>query len=479
MKLQANTVAAPAPRWWETVLWVIAAVGAFHLAYWTPALAPMAVVYVYALLRLADHPNGRLAFYPGMAVGFLTAMPHLFFFTVIFKTAAVTLWLIPGLWIGLFVLLVRQMKQVWGARAGLLLAPVLWTGLEYFRSELYPLRFSWVNIGYAFAEGPWPAEWLRLGMYGIGFAAALLAVALAFPVSRQKRFFGIVAMAALAMLATWLEQGPEATGRSLKVVGLQLEAPAEFELLEKLEKLAAAHPDADLVVLSEYTFFGPIPESVRDWCRKHRRHLVVGGEEPVDEKRYYNTAFVIGPDGRTVFQQAKSVPIQFFKDGLPATEQKLWDSPWGRIGFCICYDLSYTRVTDELVRQGAQLLVVPTLDATEWGGYEHRLHGRVAPVRAAEYGIPIVRIASSGISQLVDADGRVAAAASFPGQGELLVGQVTLAEHRPLPIDRILAPLSVLVTVLALAATAMLALAAWRKHLPANPAPARSLAATL
>ncbi len=463
MNLQSNTVLAPAPRWWETAFWTITAVTAFHLAYLTPVLAPAVVVYVYALLRLADHPNGRLAFYPGMAVGFLTAAYQLFFFAGIFKTAAVVLWLIPGLWIALFVILVRQMKQVWGTKPGLLLAPVLWTGLEYFRSELYPLRFSWVNIGYAFAEGPWPAEWLRLGMYGLGFIVVALAVVLAFPVSRQRRLAGLGGLAGVVLLATWLAPVPAATGRSLKVVGLQLEAPAEFELLAKLDGLVAAHPDADLVVLSEYTFFGPVPDKVHDWCRQHRKYLVVGGEDPIDEKRFYNTAFVIGPDGQTVFRQVKSVPIQFFKDGLPAPEQKLWNSPWGKIGIGICYDLSYTRITDGLVRQGAQLLLAPTMDVTEWGEREHRLHGRVAPVRAAEYGIPIVRVCSSGISQMVDANGRIAATASFPGQGDVLAAQITPTEARR-PLDRILAPLAVLLTGLALASTALPALMVWRRR---------------
>ncbi len=46
-----------------------------------------------------------------------------------------------------------------------------------------------------------------------------------------------------------------------------------------------------------------------------------------------------------VFKQAKSVPIEFFQDGRPAAEQRLWHSPWGNLGICICYDLSYSRVT--------------------------------------------------------------------------------------------------------------------------------------
>ena len=83
---------------------------------------------------------------------------------------------------------------------------------------------------------------------------------------------------------------------------------------------------------------------------------------------FYDTAFVVGTNGEVVFKQVKSVPIQFFKDGLPAKEQTVWNSPWGKIGFCVCYDLSYTRVTDELVRQGAQLLIVPTMDVENGAG---------------------------------------------------------------------------------------------------------------
>ena len=156
---------------------------------------------------------------------------------------------------------------------------------------------------------------------------------------------------------------------------------------------------------------------------------------------FFNSAFVVGSNGEGVFQQAKSVPIQFFKDGLPASEQKVWNSPWGKIGICICYDLSYTRVTDELVRQGAQLLIVPTMDVEFWGRHQHELHARVAPVRAAEYGIPIFRVASSGISQAVTGSGQVVAQTRMPGNGDILAAKLRLPIRDSLPLDRWLAPI--------------------------------------
>jgi apolipoprotein N-acyltransferase len=131
---------------------------------------------------------------------------------------------------------------------------------------------------------------------------------------------------------------------------------------------------------------------------------------------------------------------------LPATEQKLWDSPWGRIGICVCYDLSYSRVTDRLVKLGAEALVVPTMDLADWGDAQHELHARIAPARATEYGLPIFRVASSGISQSVNRAGQVMASAPCPGDGATLAGTLELRGVGKLPLDRWLAPFATVVT---------------------------------
>jgi predicted amidohydrolase len=227
----------------------------------------------------------------------------------------------------------------------------------------------------------------------------------------------------------------------LSIVGVQMEFPPVNLIPKMLDKALAKNTNAQLFVLSEYTLDSPVPSLLTNWCREHGRYLVVGGKDFVTSHVYYNTAFVVGTNGEIVFKQAKSVPIQFFDDGLPAPEQKVWNSPWGKIGICICYDLSYTRVTDRLVEQGAQLLIVPTMDVEEWGRHQHELHSRVAPVCAAEYGIPIFRLASSGISQAVSGDGNVVAKTSFGTDGEILSAQLRLPARGSLPLDRFLAPI--------------------------------------
>jgi apolipoprotein N-acyltransferase len=310
-------------------------------------------------------------------------------------------------------------------RGGLVL-PFLWTGLEYFRSELYFLRFSWLNVGYAFSASEYRPFLKFLGMYGIGFFVVLVAVGTWLVRSKQVVLLPLSA-ATLILVLCWVMPNPYPAGRRVDVAGVQLEFPAEDEVIPALGKLIQAKPETKLIVLCEYAFLDPLPS------------VAARSELPGE---FYDTAFVVGTNGEIVFKQGKCVPVQFLKDGLPAKEQKLWESPWGKIGICICYDLSYTRVTDRLVRLGARAMIVPTMDVVEWGRHEHELHARVARVRAAEYRIPIFRVASSGISQLVDRSGVELASAGFPGQNEMLSGLLVIGQPGSLPLDRWLGPLA-------------------------------------
>jgi apolipoprotein N-acyltransferase len=380
----------------------------------------------------------------------LTFGPQLWFLWTIFGPAAFVLWLILAFWIGLFVALARLCGIQFGPRLAVVVIPIVWMGVEYFRSELYYLRFSWLNVGYAFSTNCPPAFSL-LGVYGVGFVLMLLATGLSVLPVRTAAICGTVSLVVLSLLANFPAALPlksEKSAAPLRVAGIQMEFPVPAEVESALNRLIQQYPEAELLVLSEYTFDGPVPQRIKAWCQRHRRYLIVGGKEPVSNSQFHNTAFVIGPDGEVVFRQAKCVPIQFFKDGLPAPEQKVWDSPWGKLGICICYDLSYTRVVDRLVRLGAETIIVPTMDVADWGGHQHRLHARVAPVRSAEYGVPIFRVCSSGISQLIDRAGDVIASAPFPGELATISGNLRLAARVTLPADRVIAPLSTLLTAL-------------------------------
>lgn len=329
------------------------------------------------------------------------------------------------------------------------MAPVLWTGLEYFRSELYYLRFAWINVGFAFWDRPGLLPTGILGVYGVGLGVFLLAGALVGMRSLEWLWL-LIATAVLAIISnipTSPTSRPGGGGARVQVAGVQLEFPPDLALPGELDRVLECFPKAEIIVLSEYAFDGAVPRHVREWCRRHRKHLVAGGKSDQPGGTFYNMAFVVGPEGTIVFEQAKSVPIQFFRDGLPAATQEVWQSPWGKIGICVCYDLSYRKVVDRLVAGGAQGLIVPFMDITEWGAYQHALHERVGPVRARESGVPVFRVGSSGVSQLIDADGTVRARAGFPGPGAIIGGEMMLGPVGRLPLDAWLAPVCAWITV--------------------------------
>ena len=438
------------PAFIVILLWIAVAVAAFHAAYASSSTSPLIVLYLFALLQLAQAARWRAAFYSGLAVGFLIAAVRLAFFWRVFSGAAITLWVVYAFWIGLFVALARLCLGRLGPRWGWVLIPFVWTGLEYFRSELYYLRFTWLNAGYAFTGAPWQGALKLAGTYGVGLLLMGVAsgAALFWPKSRVQGLtlllLGAGGVCLGGLLSGKASSPPSAA--TIRVAAVQMEFPSATEVRLRLHDLIHSYPDTELVVLSEYTFDGPVPSAVKEWCRKQRRYVIVGGKDPAPGGNFYNTAYVVGPDGDIVFRQVKAVPIQFFKDGLPAPEQKLWNSPWGKIGICVCYDLSYTRVTDRLVELGAEAIIVPTMDVVDWGRAQHELHARIAPVRATEYGLPIFRVASSGISQLIDRAGRVTATAPCPGDAATIAGTLEMRGAGRRPLDRWLAPFATAVT---------------------------------
>jgi apolipoprotein N-acyltransferase len=424
------------PRWFSnaTALSLAAmAVIVFHVAYEFEAAAALIVVYLACLYRLAWVKTPRWAFYAGLTIGTATAAGQLWFFQGVFGWAAIGLWAILGLWMAAFLLLSRIVVARWPRWCALLL-PVIWFALEYTRSELYYLRFAWLTPGFALSHTAL-VPLAAMGIYGFSFCVLAVLAIVHTALRRHTAAVAVVFAPAFFLIPAGAapEEGP-------LVVGIQLEGPRDYDVLAALDGAIDDHPDLDIVVLSEYSFDGPIPPAVAGWCQTHRKHLLAGGKELLGESgKFVDTVFVVAPDGDVVFQQGKAVPIQFFNDGLPAREQKLWKSPWGNIGIAICYDLSYARVIDRLVDQGAQALIIPAMDDEDWGEHEHRLHAKVAPVRAREYGIPIFRLASSGISQLVDRHGQVIVTAPYPGPGERLTGRLPVGAAGRLPLDRYLA----------------------------------------
>jgi apolipoprotein N-acyltransferase len=140
--------------WKQTILYSLGAIVSFHLAYSFAQCSFLIAVYLFCLFRLTNLNSPRKAFYIGLAIGIAIYAPQLAFFWNLFQGAAIALWLVLAFWIGLFLLLSQQAQKKLNPKNFVFLVPFLWLGLEYFRSELYYLRFTWMNAGYVFSDSP-------------------------------------------------------------------------------------------------------------------------------------------------------------------------------------------------------------------------------------------------------------------------------------------------------------------------------------
>jgi len=79
--------------------------------------------------------------------------------------------------------------------------------------------------------------------------------------------------------------------------------------------------------------------------------------------KYYNTAVVFNDCGEIIQKYRKA---HLFQLGLrepeyftPGGEWSLVDTPWGRVGLVICYDLRFPELWRNLVLRGAKIIVCP------------------------------------------------------------------------------------------------------------------------
>lgn len=100
-------------------------------------------------------------------------------------------------------------------------------------------------------------------------------------------------------------------------------------------------------------------------------HLwVVGGSIPeLDGGRVYNTSYVFAPDGRCAARHRKMHLFDIDVDGgqrfresdtlTAGDDVTVFDTPWGKMGLCICFDLRFQELSRLMTLAGAQVLLVP------------------------------------------------------------------------------------------------------------------------
>ncbi|MBM3861633.1 MAG: carbon-nitrogen hydrolase family protein [Verrucomicrobia bacterium] len=140
----------------------------------------------------------------------------------------------------------------------------------------------------------------------------------------------------------------------------------------------AAKQKADLVVLPEtLTYYGtgkkmaecaePVPGPSTDYfgalAKQHNLYIVAGLVER-DRHLVYNTAALIGPDGRLVGKYRKvTLPRGEIEAGVePGHEYPVFQTRFGKVGMMVCYDGFFPEVARQLANNGAEVIAWPV-----WG----------------------------------------------------------------------------------------------------------------
>lgn len=105
-------------------------------------------------------------------------------------------------------------------------------------------------------------------------------------------------------------------------------------------------------------------------AKKYGIYLSAGTMPEVDDNgKVYNTAYVFDREGRQIAKHRKAylfdVDIkggQYFKesDTLTAGDScTVFDTEFGKIGICICFDLRFPELSRMMVQRGAKVILVP------------------------------------------------------------------------------------------------------------------------
>ena len=126
---------------------------------------------------------------------------------------------------------------------------------------------------------------------------------------------------------------------------------------------------------------GPSTEFLGKAAAEHKVYVVAGVYER-DGKAVYNTAVLIGRDGKLVGKYRKvCLPREEIEGGItPGSDYPVFDTDFGRVGMMICWDVHFPEVARALSAKGAEVIFMPI-----WGGNE-----TLARARAIENQIYLV-----------------------------------------------------------------------------------------
>lgn len=443
-----------------------------ELTFWAFVLAlaylplPFGFIAWFALARpiaIISRLDGKSAFKAAYFYAFMSNLFQLYWVGVVTPPGMVAAIFILSLYPAVIFYIFKKVynrRQIWG----ILSLPVLWVGMEFFRS-LTEVAFPWTDLAYS--QGYY-LTFIQIvsviGSYGLSLIVFVLNILVWQVFSRagslEKKasctiaFLGII----ISVYAYgWVVLPPYPVDGDIRVSLLQGNVDLEtkwqsetrdrnFELYDSLASLAA-DTSADLIIWPEtaapaYPRHEPRYRAMLEAiARKSKAPNLIGALDVVysgEKRKSYNAAFQFSPDGRIdgVYHKIKLVPfserspyqeqvpfltrdfLQKYVTAIETHEVQWWSNFYAgdsillfevdssRYSILICFEAAFPDYVRQGVLKGAAFIVNITNDT--WFGRSPGpfQHMRIAVMRAVENRIWMARCANSGISAVIDPYGR-------------------------------------------------------------------------
>lgn len=380
--------------------------------------------------------------------------------------ALLLLALYMSLYLGLFALLARFILLAFPAAVSLWLLPALWVGIDWFRG-VFLTGFPWMDLGYALYKVPLLVQIADLvGHHGVTFLVVFVNTCLMLLVTKKhsvknsilgylmllipalcllvgvgiysKNRFNEVQLAMSAPDASRITVGivQGNVDQSVKWSASQQQATVETYLSQTKSFFVAGRPSLVVWPETALPFYPPSNghmQPLQELVANNDFALLTGAPwyEIVDREarkvNFFNSALLLQPDGQFGGKYYKThlvpfgeyIPFKKFLPFLAPLVEAVGDFSFGkieqplnwqeaRLGVLICFESVFPELSRKWVLTGANVLVNLTNDA--WYGKSSAPYQSLAMsvLRAVESRRSLIRSANTGISAFITPTGTIA-----------------------------------------------------------------------
>ncbi|HEY2811397.1 MAG TPA: nitrilase-related carbon-nitrogen hydrolase [Rhabdochlamydiaceae bacterium] len=231
----------------------------------------------------------------------------------------------------------------------------------------------------------------------------------------------------------------------LKIAALQYQYdfPSDWESYQqKISHLVGklASQGVELLLFPEYAGFEMIsfidPEGLQELIpsyldlfqslsQQHRMYICAGSQVVETEEGVFNRSYFFSPRQKFSYQDKCNLTPSEKVEGILSQSHtvRLFETSFGKMGICICYDVEFPALVKKLIAAGAKLILVPSYTASAHGFYRVFLSCRA---RALESQCYVVQSALVGKTDVEIAYGSATICSpvdqGFPDDGLLAIG---------------------------------------------------------